>query len=163
VLSGSSPITVPRLLQKRTRSQGSFAPLALPGLNTPMTLSDFRSTRQANLTLKAPPSIERISPDFQHASRAGHDVPCPLPRRIVTGASVDCFPIPRGLPLYAVGSASTTSLSRPAQALLALRPAGSLGCPRQPLSQGSGPPVTRTNRLPATRSIDNSLGGTFLH
>jgi hypothetical protein len=64
VLSGSSPITVPRLLQKRTRSQGSFAPLALPGLNTPMTLSDFRSTRQANLTLKAPPSIERISPDY---------------------------------------------------------------------------------------------------
>jgi hypothetical protein len=25
-------------------------------------------------------------------------VPCPLPRRIGTGACVDCFPIPRGLP-----------------------------------------------------------------
>ncbi len=100
-----------------------------------MTLSDFRSTRQANLTLKAPPSIERISPDYpDHPS----NVPCPLPRWIETGANVGCFPIPRGLPRYSGGSASTTSLSRPAQALLALRPAGLLNRPRRPLSQGFG-------------------------
>ena len=33
-------------------------------------------------------------------------VPCPLPRRIGTGASVGCFPIPRGLPRFSGGSAS---------------------------------------------------------
>ncbi len=41
------------------------------------------------------------------------------------------------LPQMAGGSASALSLSRPAQASLALRPAGSLSCPRQPLSRGS--------------------------
>jgi hypothetical protein len=66
-------------------------------------------------------------------------VPCPLPRRIETRAYVDCFPIPRGLPRFSAGSASATSLSRPAQASLALRPTGSLDRPRRPLSQGSGP------------------------
>src|SRR5206468_2114355 len=38
------------------------------------------------------------------------------------------------------GSASTTSLSRPAQASLALRPAGSLDRPRRPSSRGFDPP-----------------------
>src|SRR5260370_40873680 len=37
------------------------------------------------------------------------------------------------------GSAFALSLSRPAQALLALRPVGSLSHPRWPLSRGSGP------------------------
>src|SRR5262249_15089869 len=48
-------------------------------------------------------------------------------------------PRSRGLPQMAGGSASALSLSRPAQASLALRPAGSLSCPRQPLSRGSSP------------------------
>ena len=56
---------------------------------------------------------------------AGSSVPCPLPRRIETGARVGAFPVPRGLPRISGGSASATSLSRPAQASLALRPAGS--------------------------------------
>jgi hypothetical protein len=43
------------------------------------------------------------------------------------------------LPRYSGGSASTTSLSRPAQASLKLRPAGLLSHPRRPLSQGSNP------------------------
>ena len=106
------------MIDPRTSSIKSVAP-QLPGINACMTLSDFRSARQANLMLKAPPSVERISPDYP-----GHlsNVPCPLPRRIETGAYVDCFPIPRGLPRYSSGSASTTSLSRPAQASLAVRP-----------------------------------------
>src|SRR5262249_3457041 len=49
------------------------------------------------------------------------------------------LPRSRGLPQMAGGSASALSLSRPAQASLALRPAGSLSCPRQPLSRGSSP------------------------
>ena len=44
------------------------------------------------------------------------------------------------LPRFPAGSASTTSLSRPAQASLALRPVGSLSRPRRPLSRGFDPP-----------------------
>ncbi len=42
-------------------------------------------------------------------------------------------------PLISGGSASATSLSRPAQASLELRPVGSLNRPRRPLSQGFDP------------------------
>jgi hypothetical protein len=73
-------------------------------------------------------------------------VSCPLPRRIGTGACVDCFPVPRGLPQTLGGSASALSFSRPAQASIALRPARLLNrpsCRRRasgtlgPLSRGS--------------------------
>ena len=69
-----------------------------------------------------------------------------------------------GLPRNSGGSASTTSLSRPAQASLALRPAGLLNRPRRPLSRGFDPtgyPDQAARQLP--ESTDNSLGGTFLH
>ncbi len=66
-------------------------------------------------------------------------MPCPVPRRTRTGAHVGCFPVPRGLPRITGGSASATSLSRPAQASLELRPVGSLNRPRRPLSQGFDP------------------------
>jgi hypothetical protein len=80
------------------------------------------------------PHRSRVSPDDpDHPS----NMPCPLPRRIETGASVDCFPISRGLPRITGGSASATYLSRPARASLALRPAGLLNRPRRPLSRGS--------------------------
>jgi hypothetical protein len=46
------------------------------------------------------------------------------------GAYVDCFPASRSLPQMAGGSASALSLSRPAQASLTLRPAGSLSRPQ---------------------------------
>jgi hypothetical protein len=46
------------------------------------------------------------------------------------GAHVDCFPRSRGLPQKSGGSASALSLSRPAQASLTLRPAGSLSRPQ---------------------------------
>jgi hypothetical protein len=83
----------------------------------------------ATPVLHGPPQITRITIP---ACRAH------LPRQIETGARVGYFPIPRGLPRISGGSASATSLSRPAQASLALRPAGSLNRPRRPLSQGFG-------------------------
>jgi hypothetical protein len=79
------------------------------------------------------------------------------------GCTRRLLPHPRGLPHPVGWSASTTLLSRPAQTSLALRPAGLLSRPRRPLSRGFGPTVTRTSRSSATRSIDNSLDGTFLH
>ena len=72
------------------------------------------------------PQARRISPDYPHHLS---NVPCLLPRWTETGAHVGCFPIRLGLPRTAVGSASTSSLSRPAQASRALRPAGSLSRP----------------------------------
>src|SRR4051794_16395381 len=45
----------------------------------------------------------------------------------------------RGLPRFSGGSASATSLSRPARASLTSRPVGLLDRPRRPLSRGFGP------------------------
>ena len=74
------------------------------------------------------------------------------------GAHVDCFPIPRGLPRYSGESASATSLSRPAQASLALRPTGSLNRPRRPLSQGFDPTGRPVKPL-ASYQINRQLSG----
>jgi len=49
------------------------------------------------------------------------------------------------LPQMAGGSASALSLSRPAQASLTLRPAGSLSRPRRPLSRGATDRIGRFN------------------
>jgi len=64
------------------------------------------------------------------------DVLFPLPRWTGPGAFAGCFPSPCCLPRSPGGSASTTSLSGPAQALLTLRPVESLDRQKRPLSQG---------------------------
>src|SRR5713226_8816535 len=63
------------------------------------------------------------------------------------------LPYPRGLPRLTGGSASTTSLSRPAQASLALRPAGLLARPKADFCpEASTQPVTRPSRSVAITS-----------
>ena len=79
-------------------------------------------------------------------------VPCPLPRRTGTGACVGYSPVPRGLPLISGGSASTSSLSRPAQASLAFGPQGRSTAQGGLCHRASVPPVARQDRLSATRS-----------
>ena len=49
------------------------------------------------------------------------------------------LPRPRGFPRYSGGPASMTSLSKPAQASLALRPVGLLNRPKRPSSRGFDP------------------------
>ena len=101
---------------------------------------------------------ERASPDYpDHLS----NVPCPIPRWIGTGAYVGCFPIPRGLPRFPGGSASTISLSRPAQTSLALRPAGSLNRPRRPLLRGFETAGYPTAPL-VSYQINRQLSGWYL-
>ena len=85
-------------------------------------------------------------------------VPCPLPRWTAAGASVGCFPAACSLPRNSGGSASTTSLSRPAQASLALRPAGLLNRPRRPLSRGFDP-SGRPGRPLVSYQINRQLSG----
>ena len=62
------------------------------------------------------------------------------------------------LPQMAGGSASALSLSRPAQASLALRPAGSLSRPRRPLSRGSSPASYPTKPLVSFRTYRQLSG-----
>jgi hypothetical protein len=70
-----------------------------------------------------------------------------------------------GLPRISGGSASMTSLSRPAQASLALRPAGLLSRPRRPLSRSSdsagcpAKPLVSYQVLPTTSWVDPSSTG----
>src|SRR5712671_4011229 len=63
------------------------------------------------------------------------------------------LPCPRGLPRLTGGAASTTSLSRPAQASLALRPARLLARPRADFCpEASTRPVARPSRSVAITS-----------
>ena len=133
VLPGSSPITDPQPLRKRARSQGPFLRRHYPASQVVRPCPTPARPAVLATTLGCDLQPKRASPDYpDHLP----NVPCPLPRWIGTGACVGCFPIPRGLPRQTGGSASTSSLSRPAQASLALRPAGSLDRPRRPLSRG---------------------------
>src|ERR1700680_5015433 len=94
-----------------TRLQRSYYPVRLPPMPPPeATLRPLPSHRTGLPRLPEPP-FRRAEPTTP-ADRAG--------------AYVDCFPASRGLPLLAGGSASALPLSRPAQASLTLRPAGSL-------------------------------------
>ena len=62
------------------------------------------------------------------------------------------------LPQMAGGSASALSLSRPAQASLALRPAGLLSRLKRPLSRGSSPPGYPAEPL-VSYQINRQLSG----
>ncbi len=107
-----------------TRPHSSYGPVRRPRGSSPKVTLRARPS--------SPPDLPRLPVSlFQRA--------VPTTRRTRTGAHVGCFPVPRGLPLISGGSASATSLSRPAQASLELRPVGSLNRPRRPLSQGFDP------------------------
>lgn len=62
------------------------------------------------------------------------------------------LPRSRGLPRFAGGSASAPLLSRPAQALLTLRPVGLLNRPRRPLSRSFDPAGCPTKPLVSYQS-----------
>ena len=68
------------------------------------------------------------------------------------------LPRPPGLPRCSGGSASISSLSRPGQALLTLRPAGSLNRPRRPSSRGSDP-ASHPARPLVSYQINRQLSG----
>ena len=120
-----------------------------------MTLSDSRQHRRPRRRRGRDPHAWAGLPSYpRHPS----GVPCPLPRWTAAGASVGCFPATCSLPRNSGGSASTTSLSRPAQASRALRPVGSLNRPRRPLSRGFGPPG-HPDRPLVSYQINRQLSG----
>ena len=127
MFAGSSPITFTSPSSKAHQKSGPFPPPALPGFNGHMTLSDSRRCRRLKATLRPLPShrtgLPRLpEPPFRRA------VPTTPADR--AGAHVDYFPAHAAFPTYPGGSASALSLSRPAQASLALRPAESLSRPK---------------------------------
>src|SRR4051812_45367037 len=130
---GSRQVTDPRLLQQAHQKSGPFPPLALPSLGSTTTLSDPHLCRRLSASLRPLPSpmmgLPRlpVSP-FQRA--------VPTTPADQGGCACRLLPRLRGLPRYSGGSASATSLSRPAQASLTLRPAGLLNRPRRPSSRG---------------------------
>ena len=112
----------PRHLRKRIRSQGPFLSQHYPASTVYTTPSDSRHGRRlrdveaATLALDGSPPITRTTFPTCRAHYPGGSSGCA------------CRLLPRScsLPQMAGGSASALSLSRPAQALLTLRPTGLL-------------------------------------
>ena len=75
-----------------------------------------------------------------------------------SGCTCRLLPRSHGLPQMAGGSASTLSLSRPAQASLTLRPAGLLSRLKRPLSRGFSPTGYQTKPL-VSYQINRQLSG----
>ena len=122
----------PRRLQKHAKSQGPLlrrhypASTLLRPCPTPAMAVAFRNVEDATLATDGSPPITRTTFPTCRAHYPGGS----------SGCACRLLPNSCSLPQMAGGSASALSLSRPAQASLALRPAGSLNRPRRPLSQG---------------------------
>ncbi len=123
-----------------------------------MTLSESPPSRSPNENVGVLPPLGL---EFPHSLR-------PLSLHAVPTTPVDpsrcaCRLLPGrcSLPRSSGGSASTTTLSRPAQASLALRPAELLGHPKWPLSQGSGPARYRTKPLVSYQTYRQLSGWDF--
>src|SRR5215468_9466964 len=153
---GSSPITFTSPSSKACQKSGPFAPPALPGLDAHTALSDTRHGHRLQATLRAATLADDGSPPVTRTTFF------PTCRAHYPGGSSGCscrlLPRSCSLPQMAGGSASALSLSRPAQASLALRPAGSLSRPRRPLSRGSDPAGYPTKPLASFRTFDNYPG-----
>src|SRR3954454_4318680 len=107
-----------------TRPQRSYGPLRLP--------SDPPPVRRGGL----PAPSRDGSPPMTRTTLPPCRAPYPGGSRRVPVSIASPLTRPSRFP---GGSASASSLSRPAQASRALRPAGLLNRPRRPLSRGSGP------------------------
>ena len=125
------PFTSPT--SKACRKSGSFAPPALPGINTRMNPVRLPPGPPPENDVEAATLIPNGSPPITC-------ITFPTCCAYYPGGSSGCrcrwLPHSRGLPLMTGGSASALLFSRPARASHALRPVGSLSRPRRPLSRG---------------------------
>ncbi len=155
VLDRLAPSHRPSPSSKAHQKSGPFPPPELPGLSGTTTLSDTHPRNRPTTAMRPLPSREVGLPRLPRSpfQRAVPITPVDRNRCMCR-----LLPCPRGLPRYSGGSASTPSLSRPAQASLALRPAGSLNRPRRPLSQGFDPAGYPTDP-PASYQINRQLSG----
>jgi len=144
----------PLHLRKHTRSQGPSLHQRYPASTllrpcpTPACAAASRDVEAATLTQDGSPPITRTTFPTCRAHYPGGSSGCA------------CRLLPRScsLPQMAGGSASALSLSRPAQASLALRPIGLLSRPRRPLSRGSSPSCHPAEPL-VSYQINRQLSG----
>ena len=149
-----SPITMPSPSSEAHQKSGSFPPPALPGLSSTMTLSDTRRSRRPATTSRPLPSPTVGLPQLP-GSPFRHAVPTTPTDQ--DGCARRLLPRLHGLLRFSGGSASATSLSRPAQASLVLRPAGLLNRPRRLLSRGFDPAGCPTVPLVSYQSLPTTL------
>ncbi len=149
VFQGSSPITPTSPSSKAHQKSGPFPPPALPSFRSTMTLSDTHPSPTpicavgvATSDPSGSPSITRITFPTCRVQYPGRPGRC----------ACRLLPCLRGLPRAKGGSASASTLSRPARTSLTLRPIGSLGHPRRPLSRGFDPAGCPAKPLVSFRS-----------
>ena len=158
VFAGSSPITVTSSTSKACQKSGPFPPLALPSLSSTMTLSDSRPSRRPKADAEAVTLAQDGSPPITRITLPACRAPYPGGPN---GCVCRLLPRLRGLPRISGGSASASSLSRPTQASIALRPTGSLNRPRRPLSRGFSP-ASHPAKPPASYQTYRQLSGWIL-
>src|ERR1700751_2131438 len=132
-----------------TRSQRYHDPVRLP--KRAVAICDVEDATSARC---GSPPITRITMPACRAHYPGGSRRC----------SCRLLPVSRGLPRISGGSASASSLSRPAQASLTLRPVGLLNRPKAAFVARLQPrrlPRQAACQLPD--QTDYYLGGTFLH
>ena len=146
-------------LHERTRSQG-------PSLHRRYPASAVLCPCPTPARSAAKCDVEAATSDRSGLPRYPHHhsgVPCPLPRRIETGACVDCFPVRAAFPVLQAGRHPHLYF----RGLLRLHSRyGPSDCSTAQgglCHEASIQSVARPNRSSATRAIDNSLGGTSLH
>ena len=158
MFAGASPITPPPLRQKHTRSKGASlcrhypASTVLSPFPIPARAATRGDVEAATLARDGPPPITRITFLACRAHYPGG------PERVHSSVTP---PFHAAFPLISGGSASTSSLSRPAQASLAFGPQGRSTAQGGLCHRASVPPVTRQDRLSATRS-NRQLSGWIL-
>jgi len=154
---GQSP--PPLRLRKRTRSQGPSLRRNYPG--SAVLCPCPTPARSAAMSDVEAATFDRMGlPRYPHHHSG---VPCPLPRRIETGACVDCFPVRAAFPVMQAGRHPHLYF----RGLLGLHsrygPSDCSAAQGGLCHEASIQPVAQPNRSSATRAIDNSLGGTSLH
>jgi len=138
-LSDSSSMATPSLRHQHTRSKGPFLRRHYPASTVIRPSPPSESGRHPNDNVGSATSTRPGSPPITQ-------IPFPACRAHYPGGPARCLSVsslPRGLPRITGGSASTTSLSRPAQASLALQPARS-----QPAQRRTIVPRLRSGQLP---------------
>src|SRR5271157_5933947 len=142
VLPGSSPITAPFLFHKHTRSKGPFLRRHYPASSVVWPSPTPRlAAALSDDVRRRDPRQPRASPTRYRSPSLHAVLITPVDRTGARWLTSRAFqrrflPCPCCLPRFSGGSASTSSLSRPAQALLALRPAGLLTHLSWALSRG---------------------------
>jgi hypothetical protein len=134
-----------------TRPRRSYDPVRLPHGPPPRAASKPR------------PPTAWVSPDHPHHHITPFQRAVPNTPMDRTGACVDCFPSTRPSPMFRRVGIHVFTFEACSRLYSHYGPLDRATAQRRPLSRGSGPASRPPDRSSATRSIDTSLDGIFLH